>query len=51
MEDLAYLIKYDSVHGKASFPISYGPDFLMLGSHRVTIVNNRGPGPDPVEEA
>ncbi len=43
MEDLAYLIKYDSVHGKASFPISYGPDFLMLGSHRVTIVNNRDP--------
>ena len=43
MEDLAYLIKYDSVHGKAPFPVSYGPDYLTLGSHRIDIVNSRDP--------
>ncbi|MGA2105894.1 type I glyceraldehyde-3-phosphate dehydrogenase [Methanoregula sp.] len=43
MEDLAYLMKYDSVHGKTPFPVSLGPDFLTLGSHRIDIVNSRDP--------
>ena len=43
MEDSAYLMKYDSVHGKTPFPVSLGPDFLTLGSHRIDIVNSRDP--------
>jgi len=50
MEDLAYLIKYDSVHGKAPFPVSYGEDYLTLGSHRLDIVNNRDPARIPWKE-
>jgi glyceraldehyde 3-phosphate dehydrogenase/glyceraldehyde-3-phosphate dehydrogenase (NAD(P)) len=50
MEDLAYLVTYDSVHGKAPFAVSYGKDYLMLGSHRVDIVNNRDPAKIPWKE-
>nr|WP_320160971.1 type I glyceraldehyde-3-phosphate dehydrogenase [uncultured Methanoregula sp.] len=50
MEDLAYLIKYDSVHGKAPFPVSCGPDYLTLGSHRIDIVNSRDPALIPWKE-
>nr|WP_048068350.1 type I glyceraldehyde-3-phosphate dehydrogenase [Methanoregula boonei] len=50
LEDLAYLIKYDSVHGKAPFPVSYGEDYLTLGSHRLDVVNNRDPARIPWKE-
>jgi glyceraldehyde-3-phosphate dehydrogenase type I len=50
MEDLAYLIKYDSVHSKAPFPVSYGPDYLTLGSQRLDIVNSRDPVRIPWKE-
>jgi glyceraldehyde 3-phosphate dehydrogenase/glyceraldehyde-3-phosphate dehydrogenase (NAD(P)) len=49
-EDLAYLIRYDSVHGKAVFPVSYGPDYLTLGSRRLGIVNSRDPALIPWKE-
>src|SRR5262245_60041072 len=42
-EDLAYLIKYDSVHGRAPFDIKTGSDFLQLGSMRVAISHERDP--------
>lgn len=47
MEDLAYLIRYDSIHGRAPFPVSFGNDYLMLGDHRVNIVNQRDPAQIP----
>ncbi len=50
LEDLAYLIRYDSVHGKAPFPVSFGKDNLILGPHRITIVNNREPAHIPWKE-
>jgi glyceraldehyde 3-phosphate dehydrogenase/glyceraldehyde-3-phosphate dehydrogenase (NAD(P)) len=37
IEDLAYLIKYDSVHGRAPFEVRTGPDYLELGSHRMRV--------------
>jgi glyceraldehyde-3-phosphate dehydrogenase type I len=50
MEDLAYLVTYDSVHGKAPVPVSYGPDYLTLGSRRLDIVNSRDPALIPWKE-
>jgi len=47
MDDLAYLMTYDSVHGKAPFPVSFGADYLMAGPHRIDIVNNRNPAQIP----
>ncbi len=35
-EELAYLVRYDSVHGGASFPVEPGPDYLQLGSNRLS---------------
>jgi glyceraldehyde-3-phosphate dehydrogenase type I len=43
VEELAYLIKYDSVHGRAPFSIKSGPDFLELGSSRVAISHEKAP--------
>ncbi len=31
IDDPAYLLPYDSVHGAASFPIEAEPDYLHLG--------------------
>ena len=42
-EDLAYLIKYDSVHGRAPFDVKTGPDYLQLGSTSVAISHERDP--------
>jgi glyceraldehyde-3-phosphate dehydrogenase type I len=43
IEELAYLIKYDSVHRRAPFDIKTGPDYLQLGSARVAISHERDP--------
>ncbi len=43
IEELAYLIKYDSIHGRAPFDIKTGPDYLQLGSTRVVISHERNP--------
>jgi glyceraldehyde 3-phosphate dehydrogenase (phosphorylating) len=42
-EELAYLIKYDSVHGRAPFDIKTGPDYLQIGSTSVAISHERDP--------
>jgi len=47
MDDLAYIIRYDSVHRKAPFSVSYGQDYLTLGSRRIAIVNSRDPAQIP----
>jgi glyceraldehyde 3-phosphate dehydrogenase/glyceraldehyde-3-phosphate dehydrogenase (NAD(P)) len=43
IEDLAYLIKYDSVHGRAPFDIKTGPDYLEIGPHRIAISHEEDP--------
>ena len=49
-DELAYLLRYDSVHGKASFPIQVGSDYLMLGSQKIAIFNETGPANLPWKE-
>jgi glyceraldehyde 3-phosphate dehydrogenase/glyceraldehyde-3-phosphate dehydrogenase (NAD(P)) len=43
--DLAYLIKYDSVHGRAPFEIRTGADYLELGSNRkrIAVLHEKDP--------
>lgn len=43
VEDLAYLIKYDSVHGRAPFEISAGPDYLDIGRGRILLSHEQDP--------
>jgi glyceraldehyde-3-phosphate dehydrogenase type I len=43
IDELAYLIRYDSVHGKATFPIEIGSDYLALGSHKLIISSEKDP--------
>ncbi len=42
-EELAYLLKYDSVHGRAPFPVEAGPDRIRFGSREVQVVHDRDP--------
>jgi glyceraldehyde 3-phosphate dehydrogenase/glyceraldehyde-3-phosphate dehydrogenase (NAD(P)) len=49
VEDLAYLIKYDSVHGRAPFEIRTGPDYLEIGSQRIAISHEQQPDNLPWE--
>ncbi len=44
VEELAYLIKYDSIHGRAPFEIKTGPDFRQFGNQRVAISHETNPG-------
>jgi glyceraldehyde-3-phosphate dehydrogenase type I len=46
-DQLAYVLAHDSVHRRPAFPVSYGPGYLQLGEHRVTLVNNRDPSQLP----
>jgi glyceraldehyde-3-phosphate dehydrogenase type I len=43
IDELAYLIRYDSVHRGATFPIKIGSDYMTLGSHKITIVSEKDP--------
>jgi glyceraldehyde 3-phosphate dehydrogenase/glyceraldehyde-3-phosphate dehydrogenase (NAD(P)) len=42
-DELAYLLQYDSVHGRASFPIESGQDYLELGSQKLAVFNEKDP--------
>ncbi len=42
-EDLAYLIKYDSVHGTATFPVTFGDDFVQIGDKKIRIFSEKDP--------
>ena len=35
IDDLAYLLRFDSVHGKIPYDVSYGTDFIQIGSKKV----------------
>jgi glyceraldehyde 3-phosphate dehydrogenase/glyceraldehyde-3-phosphate dehydrogenase (NAD(P)) len=50
VEDLAYLIKYDSVHGRAPFEIKTGPDYLQIGPRRIVISHEKDPAKLPWRE-
>jgi glyceraldehyde 3-phosphate dehydrogenase/glyceraldehyde-3-phosphate dehydrogenase (NAD(P)) len=41
--ELAYLIRYDSVHGRAPFEVKTGPDYLDIGPRRIAIFNEKDP--------
>jgi glyceraldehyde-3-phosphate dehydrogenase type I len=43
IDELAYLIRYDSVHGSAKFPVEAGPDYIQLGTHKLMILSERNP--------
>ena len=42
-DELAYLLRYDSVQGRASFPIESSQDYLELGSQKVAVFNEKDP--------
>lgn len=43
VEDAAYLLKYDSVHGRADFDIQTQENKLIIDGHEITIVSNHNP--------
>lgn len=44
VEDAAYLLKYDSVHGRAGFEIeTVGNEKLVAGGHEISIVSSHNP--------
>jgi len=44
---LAHLIKHDSVHGEADFPVSCEGDFLILDGQRIRVFSERDPAALP----
>ena len=42
-DNLAYLLKFDTVHRKASFPISTEGQFLLANGNRTQIISERDP--------
>lgn len=50
VETAAYLIKYDSVHGRADFDISTAENKLIVDGHEITIVSNHNAAELPWKE-
>jgi glyceraldehyde-3-phosphate dehydrogenase type I len=42
-DELAYLLRFDSVHGRAQYPIEYGSDFIKYRSKRIMITSEKDP--------
>jgi glyceraldehyde-3-phosphate dehydrogenase type I len=42
-DELGYLMHYDSVHGRAAFPIKTGPNYMELGPKKIDIVSEKDP--------
>ena len=49
-EDLAYMLKYDSVHGRFPAEIEYDESSLTVGGQRIAIVDERDPAKLPWKE-
>ncbi|BCD62281.1 glyceraldehyde 3-phosphate dehydrogenase [Nitratiruptor sp. YY08-26] len=49
-EDLAYMLKFDTVHGKFPAPIEYGEDYLKVGDQEIKLVTGRDPEKLPWNE-
>lgn len=45
LDDLVYLTKYDSVHGRAPFPVNKGVESILLGDQEVKVLCE----PDPAK--
>jgi glyceraldehyde 3-phosphate dehydrogenase/glyceraldehyde-3-phosphate dehydrogenase (NAD(P)) len=43
MDDLAYLLKYDSVHGRARFDVKFGEGYLELNGKRIAVTHDKEP--------
>jgi glyceraldehyde-3-phosphate dehydrogenase type I len=43
IDELVYLIQYDSVHGRAAFPVKTGSDYIQIGPHKLTILTEKDP--------
>jgi len=43
VEDAAYLLKYDSIHGRADFDIKTAENKLIIDGHEITIVSSHNP--------
>ena len=51
VEDAAYLLKYDSVHGRADFEIeTFGNEKLVIDGHEIAIVSSHNPMELPWKE-
>jgi glyceraldehyde-3-phosphate dehydrogenase type I len=46
-EDLAYLIRYDSVHGRAKYAISSGSDYIQIADQRLGLTSIKDPAQLP----
>lgn len=42
-DNLAYLLKYDSIHGRASFPVRSEGNFLMTSSQKTLVLSEKDP--------
>jgi glyceraldehyde 3-phosphate dehydrogenase/glyceraldehyde-3-phosphate dehydrogenase (NAD(P)) len=49
-DELAYLIRHDSVHGEASFQIESGRDYLQFGSKKLNLFSEKNPENIPWKE-
>ncbi len=49
-EDLAYMLKYDSVHGRFPAPVEYDENSLTVGGQKIEIVSERDPAKLPWQE-
>ncbi len=49
-DSIAYLMRYDSVHGRADFPVEARQDALRLGSREVTVTHEPDPAKLPWKE-
>jgi len=43
VEELAYLIRYDSVHGRAPFEVKPGPDYIEIGPRKIVVFHEKDP--------
>jgi glyceraldehyde-3-phosphate dehydrogenase type I len=50
IDDLAYLIRHDSVHGNSLFSTKYDTDHLLLGSEKFLVLNEKNPENLPWKE-
>lgn len=44
VENLAYLLKYDTVYRRFPAPVSYEPGFLIVGAKRIQVLSEKEPG-------
>lgn len=48
--NLAYLLKYDSVHGRSGLKIEVDGDFLIVNGHRIKVLSEKDPTKLPWKE-